>query len=88
MIPPIGLLQTYQSVAVGYWSARSPELMQTGVTQSLRWMRVIGDMVFAIGAVAFVYFVLDLTFRKLRLRRAVATTLPEAPGAPIVIYRH
>jgi nitric oxide reductase subunit B len=26
---PIGLLQTYQSVSVGYWSARSPEFMQT-----------------------------------------------------------
>lgn len=26
---PIGLLQTYQSVSVGYWSARSSEFMQT-----------------------------------------------------------
>lgn len=71
---PIGLLQTYRSVAVGYWSARSPEFMQTGVMQSLRWMRIIGDMAFAIGAVAFVYFALDLIFRKPRLRVAVVTT--------------
>src|SRR5499433_2015112 len=61
---PIGLLQTYRSVAVGYWSARSPEFMQTGVMQSLRWMRIVGDMVFASGAVAFVYFALDLIFRR------------------------
>src|SRR5262245_41262415 len=74
---PIGLLQTYRSVAVGYWSARSPEFMQTGVMQSLRWMRIIGDMVFAIGAVAFVYFAIDLIFRKPGLREAVVTTLPE-----------
>src|SRR6266545_6857466 len=71
---PIGLLQTYRSVAVGYWSARSPEFMQTGVMQSLRWMRIIGDMVFATGAVAFVYFALDLILRKPRLREAVVTT--------------
>ena len=29
----VGLLQTYQSVSVGYWSARSPEFMQTDVMQ-------------------------------------------------------
>jgi nitric oxide reductase subunit B len=33
---PIGLLQTYQSVSVGYWSARSPEFMQTELMQFLR----------------------------------------------------
>jgi Cytochrome C and Quinol oxidase polypeptide I len=60
---PIGLLQTYQSVSAGYWSARSPEFMQTGVMQFLRWMRMAGDTIFAIGAVAFGYFVLKLIFR-------------------------
>src|SRR5262252_5353738 len=74
---PIGLMQTYQSVAVGYWSARSPEFMQTGVMQSLRWMRIIGDMVFAVGAVVFVYFILDLIFRRRKSREAVVTELPE-----------
>src|SRR5215831_8715129 len=54
---PIGLLQTYQSVSTGYWSARSPECMQTGVMQFLWWMRMAGDTIFAIGAVAFGYFV-------------------------------
>jgi len=57
---PIGLLQTYQSVSVGYWSARSPEFMQTDLMQTLRWMRMFGDTIFAIGAVAFVWFALKL----------------------------
>ncbi|MDM7922526.1 MAG: nitric-oxide reductase large subunit [Pyrinomonadaceae bacterium] len=61
---PIGLLQTYQSVTVGYWSARSPEFMQTDLMQFLRWMRMVGDTIFAIGAVAFVWFALDLMIRK------------------------
>lgn len=59
---PIGLLQTYQSVSQGYWSARSPEFMQTGVMQILRWMRLFGDTVFAVGAIAFVWFALKLMF--------------------------
>jgi nitric oxide reductase subunit B len=57
---PIGLLQTYQSVAVGYWSARSPEFMQTALMENLRWMRLFGDTIFAIGAIAFVYFALRI----------------------------
>ena len=61
---PIGLLQTYQSVYVGYWSARSPEFMQTDLMQFLRWMRMLGDTVFAAGAAAFVWFALGLMLTK------------------------
>jgi nitric oxide reductase subunit B len=57
---PIGLLQTYQSVNVGYWSARSPEFMQTSLMQTLRWMRLFGDTIFAVGAIVFVYFAVKL----------------------------
>ncbi|HQX56063.1 MAG TPA: nitric-oxide reductase large subunit [Pyrinomonadaceae bacterium] len=61
---PIGLLQTYQSVSKGYWAARGPEFMQTDLMQVLRWMRLFGDTVFAIGAVAFVWFALKLMLTK------------------------
>ncbi len=61
---PIGLLQTYQSVSVGYWSARSAEFMQTEVMQNLRWMRLFGDTIFAVGAVAFVWFAINLMVTK------------------------
>ena len=57
---PIGLLQTYQSISVGYWSARSSEFMQTPLMQNLRWMRMLGDTVFAVGAVAWVWFAIQL----------------------------
>jgi nitric oxide reductase subunit B len=57
---PVGLMQTYQSVSVGYWSARSSEFMQTDLMQTLRWLRMIGDTIFALGALSFVYFTLDL----------------------------
>ncbi len=61
---PIGLLQTYQSISVGYWSARSPEFMQTALMQNLRWMRMVGDTLFAVGAVAWVWFAINLMITK------------------------
>ena len=54
---PVGLMQTWASVDKGYWYARSPEFMHTEVMQTLRWLRVPGDTIFALGAVALVLFV-------------------------------
>ena len=57
---PVGLMQTWAAVEVGYWYARSPEFMQTGLMDTLRWLRVIGDTVFAAGTIALAIFVLGL----------------------------
>jgi nitric oxide reductase subunit B len=57
---PVGLMQTWASVEHGYWFARSPEFLQTGVVDTFRWLRVIGDTVFAAGAVALALFVIGL----------------------------
>jgi nitric oxide reductase subunit B len=61
---PIGLLQTVASVNEGMWYARSAEFMQQPGMDTLRWLRVIGDTVFAVGLVAFVWFVFSLDSRK------------------------
>jgi nitric oxide reductase subunit B len=71
---PVGLLQTWASVDVGYWYARSAEFMQSPTMQALRWLRAIGDTIFACGAVALVLFVIGLaTGRSYR---------PDAPQRP------
>ena len=57
---PVGLMQTWASVEHGYWYARSSEFMQTPLMQNLRWMRVPGDTIFFLGAVALVIFVAGL----------------------------
>jgi nitric oxide reductase subunit B len=57
---PVGLMQTWASVEHGYWYARSPEFLQTGTIEVFRWLRVIGDTVFAAGALALAAFVLGL----------------------------
>lgn len=54
---PVGLMQTWASVNHGYWYARSSEFLGSPVMQTLRWMRVPGDTIFAIGAFILVAFV-------------------------------
>ncbi|MGE5351064.1 MAG: nitric-oxide reductase large subunit [Acidobacteriota bacterium] len=58
---PVGLMQTWASVEHGYWYARSSEFLQTGVMQTLRWLRVFGDTIFAAGVISLVMFVGKLT---------------------------
>ena len=57
---PIGLTQAYASVEYGTWYARSAEFLQTPLINNLRWMRVIGDSLFAVGALVLGWFVLGL----------------------------
>ncbi|HET9932180.1 MAG TPA: cbb3-type cytochrome c oxidase subunit I, partial [Polyangiaceae bacterium] len=68
---PVGLLQTKASVEVGYWYARSEEFLHSGPMSTLRWMRVLGDTAFALGAILLVLFVAGLgTGRSYRARGA------------------
>ncbi len=57
---PVGLMQTWASVEHGYWYARSPEFMQGGTIETFRWLRVVGDTIFAAGAIALAAFVIGL----------------------------
>ncbi|HVJ06936.1 MAG TPA: nitric-oxide reductase large subunit [Acidisarcina sp.] len=57
---PVGLLQVWASIQYGTWYARSAEFMQAGPMNTLRWLRVPGDILFSIGAAAFAWFVLGL----------------------------
>lgn len=57
---PIGLMQAWASVTQGTWYARSSEFLQTGMMNDLRWMRVIGDSIFALGALVLGGFVAGL----------------------------
>jgi nitric oxide reductase subunit B len=60
----VGLLQTWASVDKGYWYARSSEFLHTPLMQTLRWMRVPGDSIFALGEFSLVLFVFSLRRRK------------------------
>jgi nitric oxide reductase subunit B len=58
---PVGLAQTWASVEHGMWYARSAEFLQSPILETLRWMRAIGDSIFAVGIVAIGWFVVGLT---------------------------
>ncbi|MDO5696690.1 MAG: nitric-oxide reductase large subunit [Dermatophilus congolensis] len=57
---PVGLMQAQASISEGYWYARSSEFLDTGLMDVLRWMRVPGDTIFAIGALAIGVFMVGL----------------------------
>ncbi len=79
---PVGLLQTWASVEHGTWYARSAEFLQTPLMDRLRWMRVIGDTLFATGVVALGWFVLGLkTGWSIRAELDAINALPEEPVA-------
>ena len=59
-ILPVGLAQTVASVKYGMWYARSAEFMQNPTLQNFRWMRVIGDTIFAIGTLGLAWFVIGI----------------------------
>ncbi|ATH07316.1 nitric oxide reductase large subunit [Halobacteriovorax marinus] len=58
---PIGLIQFDASLEIGLWYARGSEVMQSDLIQNLRWLRVIGDVIFALGAVFYALAILDKT---------------------------
>ena len=66
---PAGLYQAWASIDKGLWYARSPEIIHSKVMETLVWLRVPGDIVFAAGAV----FLALYAFRLLR-RAAVSGT--------------
>jgi nitric oxide reductase subunit B len=80
---PLGLLQAWASVEVGTWWARSAEFMQQPLMNVIRWLRVPGDTVFAVGALVLGWFVLGLrTGWSLERRGTVAEGSTEVRGPP------
>src|SRR5215204_6422618 len=48
---PLGLIQLYESVDAGYYSARALEFLTNETNALLEWMRLPGDVVFILGGV-------------------------------------
>ena len=59
-ILPVGLAQTVASVKHGLWYARSAEFLGSPTLETVRWLRVIGDTIFAFGALLLSWFVFGL----------------------------
>jgi len=58
---PIGLAQTWVAVEKGTWYARSSEFLNgNDALEVLRWMRIPGDTLFAVGALAIGWFMVGI----------------------------
>ncbi len=89
---PVGILQTFASIEHGMWYARSAEFMQTSLMNNLRWMRVLGDTIFATGALALAWFVFGLKGgwsvagllpEAAEKDRSLAAAIPQHPGSAL-----
>ncbi len=67
---PAGIYQAYESIAHGLWYARSPEVVHSKLMETLVWLRVPGDMVFAAGSLFLGIYALAL------LRRSSGKQVP------------
>jgi len=75
---PLGTLQLLAAIEHGYWYARSAEFMQRPIIDLLIWLRVPGDTIFSIGAIAFTWFVLRLWVGPKQATAMPAATEPVA----------
>ena len=57
---PLGTMQLLAAIEHGYAYARSAEFMQRPIVTMLVWMRVPGDTIFSVGALALAWFVFRL----------------------------
>jgi len=67
---PAGIYQAWASVTQGLWFARSPEVIHSPVMETLVWLRVPGDIVFAVGGALLALYAIKL------LRRPRTGTVP------------
>jgi nitric oxide reductase subunit B len=68
---PAGIYQAWASVTQGLWFARSPEVVHSGFMETMVWLRVPGDIVFAAGSVFLAVYAF-LLLRRPAGRTAVA----------------
>jgi nitric oxide reductase subunit B len=62
---PVGIMQLYDAVAVGYWHARAPQFIMTGWVHFLEWLRLPGDALFIIGgAIPLLYLCVLAVFNR------------------------
>lgn len=63
---PAGIYQAWASVERGMWFARSPEIVHSKVMETLVWLRVPGDIVFAVGVLMLACYAIGLLRRHRR----------------------
>ncbi|SHI84316.1 nitric-oxide reductase large subunit [Pseudozobellia thermophila] len=63
---PVGIIQAYTSITEGYSFARDSELLYSPTVQTLKWLRMIGDIIFSGGIFYFCWFTISETLYSFR----------------------
>ena len=74
---PLGVMQLLAAIEHGYAHARSAEFRQQPIVEMLVWMRVPGDTIFSVGAVALAWFVFRLWIAPTRETAVIAAAETE-----------
>jgi len=61
---PAGIYQATASISDSLWYARSPEIVHSSLMETLVWLRVPGDIVFACGGVFLAAYAARLLFQR------------------------
>ena len=61
---PAGIYQAAASINEGMWYARSPEVIHSKMMETLVWLRVPGDIVFAVGTLFLAIFAIRLLLKR------------------------
>jgi nitric oxide reductase subunit B len=81
-LAPVGLMQVHASVSQGFWYARSADFLQQPLMQTLVWLRMPGDVIFAAGCGLLALFVFKLFVGR---RKADTVAVPaQKPAATVV----
>ncbi|WP_374361430.1 nitric-oxide reductase large subunit [Pseudoduganella danionis] len=75
---PAGIYQAWASISTGMWFARSPEIIHSKLMETLVWLRVPGDVVFAVGTLFLALFAWRLLVAK---RETIASSDKQANRA-------
>jgi nitric oxide reductase subunit B len=68
---PLGVLQLYHSVSVGYFDARSLDFLSNRTNALLEWLRLPGDALFILGGTLPVVYLAWLGVRHMKPRTAL-----------------
>jgi len=78
---PSGFYQIAQSLEHGTWYARSAEVVQSPLMRAFTWLRMPGDVLFGLGALAVIVFTFKAVTGAWRWRGAEEAEPREAPAA-------
>ena len=77
---PAGLWQTYNASLYGYWYARSANFIHGPIMETLVWLRVPGDIIFAWGAIALCCVMVGVYTAIRKANKYTNTLYPVSPS--------